>query len=196
MPKTVLSVSVGRIQPLRLPGGVVDSAILKNPVQGTVGVGMLGLEGDEHADLSIHGGLPRAVYAYPAEHYPHWQTMRAQAGVAPWEEPVPHGSMGENLTIEGLLEGDAWIGDVLVFPNCQLAISEPRVPSVKLTGSLGFPQAAQMMAQSRWSGFYLAVRVTGTIAAGDVYEVVPGPRDINIAERFTSLVGTNGRRRF
>jgi MOSC domain-containing protein YiiM len=193
MPKTVLSVCVGRVQPLQLDGRLVQSAIRKQPVSGPVIVTSTGLEGDEQADLAVHGGLQRAVYAYPVEHYPHWQTMRAQASAAPWNAPLPHGAMGENLTIEGLLEADAWIGDLLKFPNCVLAVSEPRLPNVKLSATLGFRQAAQMMTQSRWCGFYLAVRVAGTIAAGEAYELIPGPREVGIAERFSSLIAKNRR---
>src|SRR5690606_28166164 len=100
----------------------------------------------------------RAVYAYPHEHYDFWRTVRAQAQVAAWDAPVPHGLPGENLTITGLLEADACIGDVLQFPDCTLAISEPRRPCYKFAEVMGFKHAPKMMAQSGFCGFYLAVR--------------------------------------
>ena len=87
-------------------GRPVRTAIGKRPVAGPVSVHTLGLEGDEQADLSVHGGLGKAVYAYPYEHYAFWQVVRAQARVAAWDAVLPHGSMGENLTLHGLLEGD------------------------------------------------------------------------------------------
>ena len=65
-------------------GRSVPSAIGKSPVPGPVGAGPLGLDGDEQADLTVHGGIAKAVYAYPFEHYAFWQTVRAQAGVAGW----------------------------------------------------------------------------------------------------------------
>jgi MOSC domain-containing protein YiiM len=147
-------------------------------------VGPLGLTGDEQADLSVHGGLSKAVYAYPHEHYAFWQTVRAQARAAEWGEALAPGSLGENLTLTGLLEDQAWIGDVLKFPHCELAISEPRFPCFKLNAALRFNQASKMMVASGWCGFYLAVRTPGTIAAGDDFEVIPGPREVGITELF------------
>jgi hypothetical protein len=114
---------------------------LIRPAPGRVAVGPLGLEGDEQADLSVHGGLSKALYAYPAAHYPFWQTVRAQARVALWDEALPPGAMGENLTIEGLDEARLWIGDRLVLPDCVLAVSEPRLPCAKFGAALGFLQA-------------------------------------------------------
>src|SRR5688500_9488982 len=124
----VASVNVGRAQTVSIDGRPVLTAIGKRGVAGAVAVRPLGLEGDEQADPSVHGGRGKAAYAYPAEHYPFWRTVRAQAGVAAWDAPLPPGSLGENLTLEGLLEDGAWIGDVLRFPNCTLAVSEPRYP--------------------------------------------------------------------
>jgi MOSC domain-containing protein YiiM len=167
------------------------SAIDKRPVTGRLRVGPLGIEGDEQADLSIHGGRSKAVYAYPAEHLPFWRTVRAQAGVSLWgdEEDVGPGTLGENLTLEGLLERDACVGDVLVFPDCALAVSAPRIPCGKLGAAMGFPQAVTLMRESGWCGFYLAVKSPGTIAAGDRFRVEPGPREVGIPELFRSRVG-------
>ena len=124
----VRHVNLGRARPVRVNGRSTTSAIAKQPAPGRVAVGPLGLAGDEQADLSVHGGLSKAVYAYPAAHYAFWQTVRAQARVALWDEPLPGGAMGENLTIEGLDEARLWIGDRLVLPDCVLAVSEPRLP--------------------------------------------------------------------
>ena len=153
-------------------------------MDGEVQVGPTGLIGDEQADLTVHGGVAKAVYAYPAEHYAFWQTVRAQAGLQAWGEALPAGSLGENLTLSGLLEEDAHIGDVLRFADCALAISEPRRPCFKLEAKLGFKHAIKMMAQSGFCGFYLAVRTPGTIAAGEGYELIPGPREVSIRELF------------
>jgi MOSC domain-containing protein YiiM len=180
----ILSLNVARTAPLMVGGKQVLSAIRKRPVDGAVTVEALGLAGDVQADPRYHGGQSKAVYAYPAEHYAFWQTVRAQAQVAQWNEPLPFGSMGENLSIEGLLESEAWIGDVLVFPDCALAVSEPREPCSKFNAVMGFNKAAKMMVQSGWCGFYLAVRQPGTIAAGQRFEIRPGPREVSIAEVF------------
>ena len=92
--------------------------------------------------------------------------------------------MGENLSLSGLLESDAWIGDLLVFPGCELAVSEPRYPCFKFNAVMGFNKASKLMTQSGWCGFYLAVRQPGTIEAGQSFTVRPGPREVSIAELF------------
>jgi MOSC domain-containing protein YiiM len=124
------------------------------------------------------------VYAYPLEHYPVWQTLRAQAGVAGWDEALPPGAAGENLSLRGLLEPHAWIGDVLRFPHCELVVSEPRFPCFKFNAAMGFNKAVKMMAQSGYCGFYLAVRQPGRIAAGERFELWAGPREVGIVELF------------
>jgi len=153
----------------------------------------LDLEGDEQADLSVHGGLSKAVYAYPREHYAFWQTVRAQARVTLWDEPLPPGALGENLTLVGLLETQVWIGDVLRFADCELAVSEPRFPCFKFNAAMGFEQAAQLMSANAWCGFYLAVRVAGTLRAGESFELVPGPRDVGVTELFRARVAAQRR---
>jgi MOSC domain-containing protein YiiM len=186
MPLLLRSVNVALARPMAIGGRTVMTAIAKHPVDGPVQVRPLGLEGDEQADLSVHGGLSKAVYAYPSEHYPFWQTVRAQARVAAWDTPLAPGALGENLTLEGLLEKDVCVGDLLRFADCALAVSEPRFPCFKFNAVMGFSQAARLMAQNAWCGFYLAVRTPGTLRAGESFELVPGPRDIGITELFRS----------
>jgi MOSC domain-containing protein YiiM len=185
----VSHVNLGRARPVRVGGRSTTSAIAKQGASGRVAVGPLGLVGDEQADLTVHGGLSKAVYAYPAAHYPFWQTVRAQARVALWDEPLPAGAMGENLTIEGLDEARLWIGDRLVLPDCVLAVSEPRLPCAKFGAAMGFPQAVKLMAQSGYCGAYLAVVTPGTVAAGDAACLQPGPREVNLRELFKARVG-------
>jgi MOSC domain-containing protein YiiM len=186
MPHTLLSVNTALARAVEIGGRKVMTGIGKRSTPLPVNVKPLGLEGDEQADLTVHGGLSKAVYAYPNEHYPFWQTVRAQAKVALWDEALPPGSMGENLTITGLLENQAWIGDVLRFPDCELAVSEPRFPCFKFNAAMGFNQAAKLMAANGWCGFYLAVRVAGTLQAGERFELIPGPREVGIRELFRS----------
>ncbi|WP_295645145.1 MOSC domain-containing protein [uncultured Methylibium sp.] len=184
----VLSVNLGQSRPLRAGDRTVLSAIGKRGVDGDVAVGPLGLAGDEQADPSVHGGLDKAVYAYPAEHYPFWRTVRAQAKVSLWDEDLPHGHVGENLTLSGVLENQLWVGDLLRFPRCELAVAGPRQPCYKFNAVMGFNQAAKLMVQSGYCGAYLAVRVPGLIAAGETFELVPGPREVGIPELFRSVM--------
>jgi MOSC domain-containing protein YiiM len=193
MPHTLLSINVSLAREVEIDGRQVMTGIAKRAIPGVVAVKPLGLEGDEQADLSVHGGLTKAVYAYPSEHYPFWQTVRAQAKVSLWDEALPPGAMGENLTITGLLENQAWIGDVLRFPNCDLAVSEPRFPCFKFNAAMGFNQASKLMVANGWCGFYLAVRVPGTLQAGEAFELIPGPREVGIQELFRSRLAPQRR---
>ena len=180
----ILSVNLARSRMHQIQGQPVASAIGKRQVNGPVALGPLGLAGDEQADQSVHGGLSKALYAYPVQHYPFWQGVRAQASVAPADAALPHGFLGENLSVEGLDEATMWIGDRWRLPGCVLAVSEPRYPCFKFNAVMGFKQAAKLMGQSGWCGGYLAVIEPGQIQAGDVIEVLPGPREVNIRELF------------
>ncbi len=177
-------IAVSRVQPLRVGDHDEPSGIRKQRIDGPVAVGPLGLDGDEQADLSVHGGPTRAVYAYPTVHRAFWQTVRAQARVAEPGAPVPPGLFGENIGIDGLDETQLWVGDRLVFPDCELAVSEPRFPCHKFNAVMGFNQAAKLMTQSGYCGTYLAVVRGGTMTAGQPFEVVPGPRDVGVRELF------------
>jgi MOSC domain-containing protein YiiM len=182
------SLNVATAQPLEIDGRWVRSAIAKRPVEGRVTVRQLGLAGDEQADPAVHGGLAKAIYAYPIEHYPFWQRVRPQARAADWGAPLPCGFMGENLTLSGLLENQVWIGDVLRFADCELAVSAPRYPCFKFDAVMGFRQAGKLMAANAWCGFYLSVRSTGSLCAGESCELVPGPREVEIRELFQATM--------
>lgn len=186
----VTSVNVGSARRVSVGARTVMSAIGKRAVAGRVGVMPLGLQGDEQADLSVHGGLAKAVYAYPREHFDFWRTVRAQAGVALWDAALEPGAVGENLTLTGLTENRVWVGDVLRFPRCALAISEPRQPCFKFNAAMGFAQAAKMMVRSGWCGFYLAVREPGSIEDGEPFTLEPGPREVRIDELFRATASS------
>ena len=185
----LLSLNVARVSAVTIREREVMTAIGKRAVDGPRAIAMLGIEGDEQADLSVHGGPSKAVYAYPSEHFAFWQTVRAQAGVAPWNEPLVPGALGENLTLAGVVESDVFIGDVLRFPNCALAVSGPRFPCFKFNAAMGFAHAAKLMVQSAWCGWYFSVRDPGTIAAGESFAIVPGPREVGIVELFRARTG-------
>lgn len=204
----ILAVSTGPAAPLFVPAGgdrrQVVSGIRKTAVSTLddpqrIALDALGFVGDEQADLTVHGGREKAVYAYPIEHYPTWRTIREQA--IRIDEPLPFGFMGENLTIEGLLENRVWIGDVLILepaqssdgPPVRLRIDAPRYPCFKFNARMGFGHAAKMMAQSGFTGFYLEVLETGTVAAGDTFRVVPGAREVTIDQMFR--LRTKGRQK-
>ena len=182
----LLSVQAGMARRIKIGERSILTAFGKQSVAGYVPVMPLGLLGDEQADLSIHGGLEKALYAYPSEHYAYWQAVRQDAGLGEIDNSLPHGSLGENLTLQGVLETGVWAGDVLQFPNCALRVTVPREPCYKLNAALGFNQASKLMAQTGFCGFYLSVSTPGTLRPGEMFEVVPGRRSVGIPAMFAA----------
>lgn len=178
----IISINTARVAPLVVAGfgrkEIVMSGICKQPVSGAAQVIMSGIEGDEQADPSVHGGLDKAVYLYPQEHYAYWQQQRQQAiGDA---QPLQPGMLGENLTTEGLLESALWVGDRLQIGDLLLEVTEPREPCFKFAARMGYAQAVKQMRQSGFSGVYLKVLATGSIRAGDAITLIPGVREVSI----------------
>lgn len=179
----LLQVNVGRVSPLFVGSEgqrqKVMSAIRKQPVAGAVEVRLLGLVGDEQADLSVHGGLDKAVYLYPHEHYAFWEAQlsrqRHQAVT------LPPGALGENLSTDGVLESALWVGDRLRIGSVLLEVTEPRQPCFKFAACMGYAHALKHMLQSGRSGVYLKVIEPGLLQAGDAITLLPGRREVSIA---------------
>jgi len=159
----LISVNVSRPKSVETPDGTMRTGIYKVPVSGRVRVGRLNLEGDGQADLRVHGGVDKAVYAYPAEHYDIWKRELAR-------EDLAFGWFGENLTVEGMLEDEVRIGDVLRIGTALLQVSQPRTPCHKLEFRSGLPGFARRFVLSGRSGFYLRVLEEGEVGAGDFVE--------------------------
>ena len=182
----LLSVQIGAARRVKMGERTILTAIGKQLIHGNVPVMPLGLMGDEQADLSIHGGLEKAIYAYPSEHYAFWSDARVGSAAGLLDDSLQPGLLGENLTLCGLLEADVWAGDVLQFPNCALAVTIPREPCHKFNAAMGFAQASRLMATSGFCGFYLSVREAGSISAGESFELVPGRRSASIPQLFNA----------
>lgn len=182
----IQSLQVGTARKALIGGRAILTAIRKSAVSGPVPVKPLGLEGDEQADLSVHGGLEKAVYAYPEEHYAFWRAQRREAGVAEIDETLAFGAVGENLTLSGLLETQVWVGDLLEFADCMLRVEQPREPCFKFNAAMGFNTAVKAMAQSGFCGFYLSVHTAGSLQAGQSFVLHPGPRRVSVMERFNA----------
>jgi MOSC domain-containing protein YiiM len=181
----VSSVNVAKATSILIDGRRVATSIFKRSAgDEAVAIGPMGLAGDEQADLTVHGGLSKAVYAYNAGHYAFWQTVRAQAGAAAWADLLAPGALGENLTITNFDESQLWIGDFLKVGTSILIVSEPRYPCFKFNHAMGFTQAAKLMMQSGYCGAYLAVHQPGEVRRGDAVAVQPGPREVGVRELF------------
>lgn len=177
----IVSVQVGTSRFLRVGERTIRSAIHKQPIGGPVAVGALGLAGDEQNDLSVHGGLSKAVYALPHRHLAWWSMQRQQVSLL--EEVFVPGQLGENLSLEGVDEQGVFIGDRLCFERgVVLRVTEPRQPCAKFNAVLGYGQAGKDMVQSGRCGFYLAVEVPGTLSADEAFVLEPGARQTSVAQ--------------
>ncbi|MDO5623072.1 MAG: MOSC domain-containing protein [Pseudomonadota bacterium] len=165
------AVRVGPARPYTRPGSF--SAIDKQPAQGAVAVGTLGLAGDEQGDPRVHGGADKAVHCYAQAHYPAWQAE--WPGVAAFQP----GAFGENFSVEGaddaLDEHHVCIGDEWQIGSARFAISQGRQPCWKLNDRFGIPDMARRVQDSLRAGWYLRVLETGHVQAGDAIHLLARP---------------------
>jgi MOSC domain-containing protein YiiM len=172
----ILSMNVGLPREVDWQGKLVTTGIFKEPVKGPVMLRRLNLDGDGQADLTVHGGVSKAVYAYPSEHYAFW---RAEFAVI----DLPWGMFGENLTTEGLLEDAVYIGDRFRVGQTELMVTEPRMPCYKLGIKFGRADIIKRFLASRRSGFYFAVAREGMVSATDALELIGREQqDISVAD--------------
>jgi MOSC domain-containing protein YiiM len=169
----LISVNVSLPRIVEYNGEPVATGIFKEPVQGPVMVRRLNLDGDGQADLSVHGGVSKAVYAYPSEHYEYWKKELPQM-------ELPYGMFGENFTTEGMLEDGVHVGDRFRIGGAELMATEPRLPCYKLGIKFGRPDIIKRFLQSRRTGFYFAVLKEGEVETGNVIELLERDRN-NIA---------------
>ena len=161
----VSSINIGQIQQLPFAGDMVRTAFFKYPVDGKIEVGPLGLRGDEQADLTVHGGLDKAVYVYPGEHYASWERTLDQG-------KLPPGSFGENLTTQGLTEEQVYIGDTFAVGDARLQVTQPRSPCYKLQIRFGRPDAVALFVREGRPGWYFSVSKPGSVSPGDLVSLV------------------------
>jgi MOSC domain-containing protein YiiM len=183
----VLSVNVGTPRQYNWMGQPVTTSIFKSPVEGEVAVLKLDLAGDEQADLTVHGGVDKAVYAYPHEHYAYW----IERGI----KPLKLGNFGENLTIEGLLESGIHIGDELEIGSARFVVTQPRMPCYKLQVRFNRPEMTKVFYRSRRFGFYLKVLREGALQADAPITIVQrDPNAVSVADLIAIYTGeTNDR---
>lgn len=161
----ILSVNVGLPRLVMRDGEPVSTGIFKEPVAGRVMLRTLNLDGDRQADLSVHGGPEKAVYAYPSEHYAFWKRELPDMNL-PW------GMFGENFTTEGMLETETNVGDRFRIGSAEVMVTQPRMPCYKLGIRFGRADIIKRFLVSERTGFYFSVLKEGEVGAGDEFELV------------------------
>jgi MOSC domain-containing protein YiiM len=160
----VVSLSVGLPREVEWDGQTVLTSIFKEPVDRRLRVSKLNIEGDEQSDLTVHGGVDKAVYAYPSEHYDAWRREMPELEFS-WA------AFGENLTTEGLLE-DVRIGDRFRIGTAEFVVTQPRLPCYKLGIRFGRMDILKRMLKNGRTGFYFAVTQEGEVGQGDAIEPI------------------------
>jgi MOSC domain-containing protein YiiM len=172
----LISLNVARPRLVVYHGATINTGIFKHPVSGPVQLRTLNLDGDRQADLSVHGGPNKAVYAYPSEHYDYWRQE------LPGME-LPCGMFGENFTTSGILENELHIGDRLQIGTAVMMVRQPRMPCYKLAAKFQLDDMIERFLLSGRSGFYFSVEQEGEVVAGDSFKFLSRDSDgITIAE--------------
>jgi MOSC domain-containing protein YiiM len=161
----IISINVSRPRLVMSRGEAVSTGIFKEPIEGRVMMRTLNLDGDRQADLSVHGGPTKAVYAYPVEHYDFWREELP-------EMTLPHGMFGENFTVEGFDESTLNIGDRFRIGAAEVMVTEPRMPCYKLGIKFGRTDMLKRFLLSGRTGFYFSVVREGEVGAGDAIELI------------------------
>ena len=159
----LISINAGLPREVVVAGKSVRTSIWKYPVQGRIRVSTLNIDGDQQSDLSVHGGVDKAVYLYPSEHYSYWRTQLAGLDL-PW------GAFGENFTSEGILEDQVTIGDRLRVGSAEFMVTQPRMPCFKLGIRFNRRDMVKRFLESKRTGFYLSVIREGEVEKGDAIE--------------------------
>lgn len=197
----LLTISTGKVRPLfgnhhpdykSVASAIRKKAVsdLKNPA--SVEITPLGVQGDEQADPSVHGGIEKAIYVYPAEHYAFWNELLTRE--TKQLVNLEHGAIGENFTIEGLLETEVFVGDRLQIGDLEFAVVKLREPCFKFNAAMRYKGAAKTMLQSGFSGWYLRVIKTGVISAGAKVTLIAGPRETSIAQQSQKLLNNRNQK--
>lgn len=172
----IVSVNVSLPVKVEYNGEQVTTGFFKKPVSGSVLVRKTNLAGDGQADLTVHGGEDKAVYAYSHDHYEYWQRTLSR-------DPMPPGQFGENLTVSGLDETTSCIGDHWQIGSAQFAITQPRMPCFKLAMKFDDVHMPRRFTKSGLSGVYLSVQREGMLASGDEIKLLKrGTAEVSVME--------------
>lgn len=182
----LISLNVARPRLKVYKGTTINTGIFKQPVAGRIMLRTLNLDGDQQADLSVHGGPYKAVYAYPSEHYEYWRRELPDMKLL-W------GVFGENCTTEGLADGfseaELHVGDRFRIGSSILMVRQPRMPCYKLAARFQRDDMIDRFLASGRSGFYFSVEQEGEVGAGDSIELVSrNEAGVTIAEMNQLLV--------
>ena len=191
----LISINSGKVGPLftnqhpdhaMVMSGIKKSSISHAGQPSPVDINTLGVIGDEQADLTVHGGLEKAIYVYPLEHYPFWNALLSRELKTPFD--LQPGAMGENFSITGLLEADIFVGDALQIGDLEFVVTKLREPCFKFNAKMRYKGAAKAMLQSGYCGWYMRVITPGKLMAGSTINLLPGKQETAIADQVRAIL--------
>jgi MOSC domain-containing protein YiiM len=144
---------------------LVTTGIFKEPISGPVRLRKLNLDGDKQADLAVHGGVDKAIYAYPKEHYDYWE--KELPGMS-----LPWGMFGENFTTQGMFEETVNVGDQFQVGTAKVVATQPRMPCYKLGVKFGRMDIIKKFLASGLTGVYFKVMKEGELEQGDEIRLI------------------------
>jgi MOSC domain-containing protein YiiM len=179
----IISVNVGLPREVVWKGKTVTTGIFKEPVQERLMMRKLNLDGDQQADLSVHGGIDKAVYVYPSEHYEYWRQELP-------DKEMTWGMFGENLTTVGMMEDEINIGDQFRVGSAEVVVTQPRMPCYKLGIKFGRDDIIKRFLASGRTGFYFAVLKESDVGSGDEIELIERNKNYITVANITALYTT------
>jgi MOSC domain-containing protein YiiM len=191
----LISINAGKVAPLFtnqhpdhavVMSGIKKSSISNMAQANPVDVNTLGVIGDEQADLTVHGGLEKAIYVYPQEYFPFWNALLSRELKTPFD--LQPGAMGENFTITGLLESEVYVGDTLQIGDLEFVVTKLREPCFKFNAKMRYKGAAKAMLQSGYCGWYMRVITPGKLMAGSTINLLPGKQETAIADQVRAIL--------
>ena len=191
----LISINAGKVAPLftnqhpdhaMVMSGIKKSSISNIDQANPVDINNLGVMGDEQADLSVHGGLEKAIYVYPHEHYPFWNALLSRELKTPFD--LQPGAMGENFTITGLLEADVFVGDRLQIGDLEFIVTKLREPCFKFNAKMRYKGAAKARLQSGYCGWYMRIITPGKLMAGSAIHRLAGKQETAIADQVCAIL--------
>lgn len=172
---------VGELRPLEPEGQM--SGIFKHAVVGPLRLDETGLEGDRQGDRVHHGGAQKALHHFPADHYAAFRRRWPER-----EALLQPGTLGENVSTQGLTEKDVCIGDIFRIGSARVQVSQPRQPCWKISHRLGVDEASRFVAQQGLTGWYYRVLDAGVVATGDAIELLERPSpELSLVRYWTAI---------
>lgn len=181
--KKIVSLNISQIKHVEWKGRIITTGIFKKPSEKILEVKGVNIVGDEQADKSVHGGINKAIYAYPMEHYSFWRNLYP-------DMKLPYGIFGENLSLQGLLESEVFVGDRIQIGTTELIAVQPRMPCYKLGIRFGTQSIIKKFYQSDFPGIYFKIAKEGKLQVGDPIKILKkDPLQVSIKNIFDIIRG-------